>query len=250
MRHLLNQFINDDTGAIITAEFIILATVVILALVTGWNAVSGALVGELADIATAFGGLNQSYGYGSITAVSSNGEHAHCGGSGFIDAGNQLFITTTTNSIAGGFSTTGISTTGGFGGVSGGFEVAGGGAAAAAGSSVGVGAAAAPASMPQANITDGELITEELMGAEARGTLLNAEILESRPLFDRAVVAPQEVRSGARNLDECEELKAKIRELCQRLHEADSSAKNEQRLSPTPQSHGLTQPVQPRKPAE
>jgi len=150
------MFIDDETGAIITAEFIILATVVILALVTGWNAVSGALVGELADIATAFGGLNQSYGYGSVTAVSSNGEHAHCGGSGYVDVGNQLVITTTTNSIAGGFSTTGISTTGAFGGIGGGFEVAGGGAAAAVGSSAGISAAGVPGAAPQANITDGE----------------------------------------------------------------------------------------------
>gem|GEM_PF-900073 len=152
----LKMFIDDETGAIITAEFIILATVVILALVTGWNAVSGALVGELADIATAFGGLNQSYGYGSVTAVSSNGEHAHCGGSGYVDVGNQLVITTTTNSIAGGFSTTGISTTGAFGGIGGGFEVAGGGAAAAVGSSAGISAAGVPGAAPQANITDGE----------------------------------------------------------------------------------------------
>ncbi len=235
MRRFLNRFLRDETGAIITAEFIIIATVVVLALVTGWNAVSGALVGELADVATAFGSLDQSYNYRGIKAVSRTGEHAHCSGSGFNDSGNQLALTTNIQTIAGGFSTKGISTTGGFaaiGGFNGGSVNGGVGVAAAAPAGA---AAASAASTPAANVVEGAFETEEIISRNAVGEVANSAVVSSRilsvsPMASDAAAA----RAFSVKKDDCERLKDRIRALCKELSEIEEASTVPANLSPSP----------------
>lgn len=234
MQRFLDRFLRDETGAIITAEFIIIATVVVLALVTGWNAVSGALVGELADVATAFGSLDQSYNYRGVKAVSKNGEHAHCSGSGFNDSGNQLTLTTNIQTIAGGFSTTGISTTGGFAAVGGfqGGSISGGGAV---GGAVASAPAAAVASAPTANVAEGVLETEEIITSNAVGEIASSAVITSRVL-NVAPAAPNTagVRALSVKKDDCERLKDKIRALCTELDQLEAASASPANLSPVP----------------
>ncbi|MDZ4683856.1 MAG: hypothetical protein SH850_02130 [Planctomycetaceae bacterium] len=56
-----NQLWNDDSGAILSAELVIILTVVVLGLITGLTCLQQAIVGELQDVSAAFTGLNQSY---------------------------------------------------------------------------------------------------------------------------------------------------------------------------------------------
>jgi hypothetical protein len=54
---------NDDCGFIISAELVMIATIVVLGLIAGLTCVRDAVTGELKDVANAFDNLNQSYSY-------------------------------------------------------------------------------------------------------------------------------------------------------------------------------------------
>ncbi len=65
---LLKELLNDQSGAILSAELVLVCTVFALGLLVGAVELQCAIVGELSDLASAFGHLNQSYnhsGFGS-----------------------------------------------------------------------------------------------------------------------------------------------------------------------------------------
>lgn len=57
----LARFWRDESGAILSAELIIILTIVVLGLITGLACLQQAIVAELQDVSAAFTGLNQSY---------------------------------------------------------------------------------------------------------------------------------------------------------------------------------------------
>src|SRR5262245_905232 len=63
MRNLMSKLWNDDVGAIIAGEFVLVATILVLGLVVGFKAVNSALNDELGETADAFGAISQSYRY-------------------------------------------------------------------------------------------------------------------------------------------------------------------------------------------
>jgi Flp pilus assembly pilin Flp len=60
---MLNNFINDESGAIVSIEMILIITIAVLALIVGWSEVAKAVNTELNDISNAVGALNQSYAF-------------------------------------------------------------------------------------------------------------------------------------------------------------------------------------------
>lgn len=64
---ILNRFWTDDAGVIISAELILVITILVIGLIVGLSAVRTSIVQELGDIAEAFGVLNQSYSFGGVT---------------------------------------------------------------------------------------------------------------------------------------------------------------------------------------
>ncbi len=65
----LRKLWNDDSGAIVSIELILIVTIAVLALVVGWSEVAHAINTELDDISNAIGHFNQSYfysGFGSF----------------------------------------------------------------------------------------------------------------------------------------------------------------------------------------
>lgn len=52
---------NEEAGFVVSAELVLIATIVVLSLVVGLSEVSNGLNNELEDVACAFGSLNQSY---------------------------------------------------------------------------------------------------------------------------------------------------------------------------------------------
>ncbi|MDA0591379.1 MAG: hypothetical protein O2820_25215 [Planctomycetota bacterium] len=97
MKRLANQLLLDETGVVITAEIIIIATVGLLSLIAGWNAVSNALAFELGDIANSVGSLDQSFQYRGLSA----GAHANCSGGGFADSAQTFTVNTVDVSVTG-----------------------------------------------------------------------------------------------------------------------------------------------------
>ncbi len=61
--NLLKRFWNEEHGFVVSAELVLIASIVILALVVGLAEVSHAVNHELEDVASAFGSLNQTFSY-------------------------------------------------------------------------------------------------------------------------------------------------------------------------------------------
>ena len=84
----MNRLINDEKGFIVSAEIVLIFTLVFCSVAVGVAVVKDALVQELGDVAEAIGALDQSYNYRAINAAlgdSGTDFHARCAGSGFND---------------------------------------------------------------------------------------------------------------------------------------------------------------------
>jgi hypothetical protein len=82
MTNLALKLLNDEAGFLISAELMMIATVLVLGMVVGLSEVSYAVNHELNDLASAFGSVNQSYRYGGMFDDGKGG----FGGSGFSDS--------------------------------------------------------------------------------------------------------------------------------------------------------------------
>jgi hypothetical protein len=86
LRMLIVRLKNDEAGAILSAELVIVLTVVVIGLITGLACLQQAIVGELQDVSAAFTGLNQSYFTPSFRGcVKSWGRTSGTAGSMFVD---------------------------------------------------------------------------------------------------------------------------------------------------------------------
>lgn len=61
MTTLMTKLFHDENGFLMSAELILLGTIVVLGLVVGLTEVSFAINNELEDVASAFSSMNQSY---------------------------------------------------------------------------------------------------------------------------------------------------------------------------------------------
>ena len=84
---MLRQLIKDDSGFLVSAELVLVFTLVFCGVAVGMAVVRDSLVQELGDVSEAIGAVNQSYGYRSIAAPDAVtcGTHGTCSGSGFED---------------------------------------------------------------------------------------------------------------------------------------------------------------------
>ena len=83
---MLRTLLNDEAGFLVSAELVLIFTLVFCAVAVGVSTVRDSLVQELGDVAESIGALNQSYNYRGISAAADQGAtHASCSGSGFND---------------------------------------------------------------------------------------------------------------------------------------------------------------------
>ena len=83
---MLRTLLNDEAGFIVSAELVLVATILVIGMIVGLSEIQHAVVAELGDVAEAIGALDQSYNYRGIRAdLEGAGEHASCSGSGFND---------------------------------------------------------------------------------------------------------------------------------------------------------------------
>lgn len=71
---------NDENGAILSAELIIIMTILGIGMIVGLNAIKVAVTTEAADVADAVGSMNQSYSFDGVADC-----HAWAAGSGAMD---------------------------------------------------------------------------------------------------------------------------------------------------------------------
>ena len=83
---MLRKLVNDEAGFIVSAELVLIFTLVFCGVAVGMAVVRDSLVQELGDVGEAIGALDQSYNYRSVRApLESADNHGSCSGSGFND---------------------------------------------------------------------------------------------------------------------------------------------------------------------
>ena len=60
---MMKALLNDEAGFVVSAELVLIATLLVIGLIVGLSEVQHAVVAELNDVADAIGNLNQSYYY-------------------------------------------------------------------------------------------------------------------------------------------------------------------------------------------
>ena len=68
----MKKFWNDEAGFIVSAELVLIATILVLGMIVGLVSVRDQVVQELGDIALAIGFINQSYSFSGITGHTSS----------------------------------------------------------------------------------------------------------------------------------------------------------------------------------
>ena len=58
---MLKALWNDEAGVILSAELVLIGTILVLGMIVGLVELQCSIVAELSDLASAFGNLNQSY---------------------------------------------------------------------------------------------------------------------------------------------------------------------------------------------
>ena len=91
--NLLKRLWCDEGGFVISTELVLVATLLIMALVVGLEAVRNAVLTELADTATAIAQANQSYSFSGVTGHASvcvQPTAPSCQGSAALGSASQL----------------------------------------------------------------------------------------------------------------------------------------------------------------
>ena len=82
---MLKALWNDEAGFIISAELVLVATILVIGLIVGLSEVQHAVVSELNDVADAIGELNQCYSFSGFSKRDKGRVHADTFGSDFLD---------------------------------------------------------------------------------------------------------------------------------------------------------------------
>ncbi len=70
---MLRNLLNDEAGFIVSAELVLIATLLVIGLIVGLSQIQHAVVQEMNDVAKAIGALNQSYYFTGFSAAKSAG---------------------------------------------------------------------------------------------------------------------------------------------------------------------------------
>jgi Flp pilus assembly pilin Flp len=70
-RQVMKNLWNDEAGVILSAEIVLIGTILVLGMIVGLVELQCAVVGELSDLGDAFGNLDQSYQTSSVTSSKS-----------------------------------------------------------------------------------------------------------------------------------------------------------------------------------
>ncbi len=73
---MLRTLLNDEAGFIVSAELVLVATILVIGMIVGLSEVQHAVVAELNDVADAIGNLNQSYCFSGFSKAKQHGSFA------------------------------------------------------------------------------------------------------------------------------------------------------------------------------
>jgi len=70
---MLNKFWNDEAGIIVSAEIVLVATILVLGMIVGLVELQASIVSELGDLSSAFGNIDQSYSTSGFASLKAGG---------------------------------------------------------------------------------------------------------------------------------------------------------------------------------
>lgn len=87
---MLRNLLNEEAGFIVSAELVLIATILVIGLIVGLSSIQHAIVAELNDVGDAIGALNQSYWFSGFSAYKTGwndacGFKAYTRGSAWVD---------------------------------------------------------------------------------------------------------------------------------------------------------------------
>jgi Flp pilus assembly pilin Flp len=68
---MMKKLWNDEVGAVVSAELVLVITILGIGMITGLSSLRDGVITELADVGAAIGSVNQSYSVSGVTAHSS-----------------------------------------------------------------------------------------------------------------------------------------------------------------------------------
>ncbi|WP_315850665.1 hypothetical protein [Thalassoglobus polymorphus] len=74
MSTLFQSLMSDECGFIVSAELVLVATILVIGMIVGLAEIQSALVAELNDVADAIGSINQSYFFTGFSAEKGYGQ--------------------------------------------------------------------------------------------------------------------------------------------------------------------------------
>ncbi len=80
MSKILSQLWTDEIGAIVSAEIVLIMTILVIGVIVGLKSLRDSIVTELADVAQALANLDQSFSFSGVS-----GHHAFTDGASFHD---------------------------------------------------------------------------------------------------------------------------------------------------------------------
>jgi len=96
---LLQQFLNDDGGFILSTETVLLGTMVVLGMISGLAEIRNAVVQELGDYSQAVAWMSQSFAFTSVESTNAPGD-LQTSGSSFSDSDDvQWSVSVAANGI-------------------------------------------------------------------------------------------------------------------------------------------------------
>lgn len=88
MLNLMKRIAKDENGFVVSSELVLVLTIAVIGMIVGLDSVQNAVVQELADVAAAFGSLEQSYTYSGFVS-GSGATLISTSGSTFADVADQ-----------------------------------------------------------------------------------------------------------------------------------------------------------------
>lgn len=82
---MIHQLLKDEAGFIVSAELVLIATILVIGIIVGLSEVQHAVNAELNDVGEAIGSLNQSYCFSGFSKRDGWNTHAFTRGSDFVD---------------------------------------------------------------------------------------------------------------------------------------------------------------------
>lgn len=86
---MIKSLWNDEAGVILSAELVLIATILVLGMIVGLVELQTAVVTELGDLATSFGALDQSFNTSGFRSTSGNHRKSATFGAGVLDVSDS-----------------------------------------------------------------------------------------------------------------------------------------------------------------